>query len=244
MKRLLIDRNSWRILDATQESLAARHYKYAGSIWHHRGVSDIHTEERSEHCMRCTIEKIGRRDGPRRLLHGHAQHAQMQFDLRDSSFMTTKDSQTPIDSRLRETLTNSFGVPAWFWTKKSQEASGYWYCNDSEAVAGSSSKSSRHVSVFRFIIKYSTGAPWAASEPGRADSYDWHRMSFATLWCPSASKAALLCIDLPAALEKNISQALLDLSSDHGLISHPFAYHEVILEHVIDVYDQGERIDH
>ncbi|CZT19440.1 uncharacterized protein RCC_05291 [Ramularia collo-cygni] len=155
-------------------------------------------------------------------------------------FVNTKDSQVPIDSRLREALATSFGVPAWFWTKKSQEASGYWYYNNSsDNTAGNSAPRPRHISVFRFIIKYSTGAPWAAHEPGRADSYDWHRMSFVTLYRPSTSTATLLCIDVPAALEKNIQQALMDMNSNDVLLSHPFAYHELILEHVVDIYDQA-----
>lgn len=139
-----------------------------------------------------------------------------------------------MDSRLRGSLTAAFGIPAWFWNRKSQEASGYWYYNSSASNARSPNTSPRHVSVCRFIIKYST------HEPGRADSYGWHRLSFVTQWCPRTSKAALICVDLPVALEKHIQQALMDLPSNEGLLSHPFAYHGVILEHVIDIYDQGK----
>jgi hypothetical protein len=134
-----------------------------------------------------------------------------------------------MDTRLRGSLTTAFGIPAWFWTRKSQEASGYWYYNARSPIT-----SPQHVSVCRFIIKYST------REPGRADSYGWHRLSFVTQWCPRTSRAVLICVDLPAALEKHIQQAVMDLASNEGLLSHPFAYHQVILEHVIDIYDQGK----
>lgn len=68
-------------------------------------------------------------------------------------------------------------------------------------------------------------------------SYQWHELGFFTQWRPSTGMV-VLCFDLPSSLQDTIRKALLESSTPIPL-SHPFALHAILLEHIVNLYNRA-----
>lgn len=116
---------------------------------------------------------------------------------------------------------------------KDQDSNGYFY---GRSLRGNQSGPDKHVTVFRFMIKYVVKAT-PTRGPIPTISYDWHILTFVTHW-ESEGKARLLCFNSPQALKDMIKESLSDAAIS-DLIAHPFAFLAVALEHVAELYDQA-----
>lgn len=136
------------------------------------------------------------------------------------SFISIARVQSPGAVDPQERLATEFRIPSWFWSAKVQDASGYFYGNSSSTAV---------VTVFHFLIKYVTGN---GSTP---TTYGWHTPSFITTWRPSG-EIVLLCFNFPLEIQESFKNALAK-SPIADLQSHPFAFHSLILDYIIDLHD-------
>ncbi|KAK4497465.1 hypothetical protein PRZ48_011916 [Zasmidium cellare] len=132
-------------------------------------------------------------------------------------------------------LSAAFRIPQWLWITKDQDSNGYFYGRTLASRDQNSSK--RHVSVFRFMIKYVTKVVPKKSRPIPDISYDWHILTFVTYW-EQGGVARMLCFNSPPQLKQMIEQSLGEASTE-VLLAHPFAFHAIVLEHVAELYDQA-----
>ncbi|KAF2169606.1 hypothetical protein M409DRAFT_52133 [Zasmidium cellare ATCC 36951] len=118
---------------------------------------------------------------------------------------------------------------------KEQDSNGYFYGRTLAPRGQTSTK--RHVTVFRFMIKYVTKVFPKEFRPIPDISYDWHILTFVTYW-EEGEVARLLCFNSPLQLKQMIEHSLREAIID-DLLAHPFAFHAIVMEHVAELYDQA-----
>jgi hypothetical protein len=94
-------------------------------------------------------------------------------------------------------------------------------------------------SIGRFLIKEPAKRPVPPVNAVYSTniSYEWHKLRFFTSWRPS-NNSVILCFDLPPSLRQSLSTSLKDPVYQLRL-EDPFAFHSLLIEEVIVLYDDA-----
>ena len=174
------------------------------------------------------------------------------------SFLSSDTFKEP--SWRRQTLSERYQIPEWFWTTTCSGLNGCFGCENLYGDEAELRGHSRYiwarsdwrwrydwchygyrfkdwpvwlVTWFRFFIKQLAGYSSYASDP----KYTWHEMGFFTRWL-SSGIGSVVCFDIPASSQKRMIDALGFLSQD-DIATDAYAFHMLIADEAIKLYDDS-----
>ncbi|KAK8905624.1 hypothetical protein QC760_005546 [Botrytis cinerea] len=135
-----------------------------------------------------------------------------------------------IHLKLDKQLSDRFIIPDSFWDSVSQEASGFFKCQESRSV---DDVLEAYTTLFRVLIKQPNTGPSSCKSNGIL--YTWHKFTFLTSWLPS-NKLVVLCFDLPPPFQNTLIASLIN-SSTHLEMRDPYSIHVLLLWEITKLFD-------
>jgi len=151
--------------------------------------------------------------------------------------VTTSELPREENELGQELLSNRFGLPSWFWTVPTQEASGFFHAryiqqpNESKPDVVQQPCGFKEVHITsRFLIKHYRNPNHAKVAKPADITYYWERLSFFCRW-RSSDQSEVLCF-LPAGSQSRFKQFAFEDNIDITP-SSPFTPHTNALKHVV-----------
>ncbi|KAJ8063444.1 hypothetical protein OCU04_008661 [Sclerotinia nivalis] len=138
--------------------------------------------------------------------------------------------KTLIHFKLDKQLSDRFMIPNSFWDSVSQEASGFFRCQESRNVDDTLEV---HTTIFRVLIKQPNVGPSSCKNNGIL--YTWHNFTFLTSWLPS-NKLIVLCFDLPSPFQNTLTASLINPSTRLEM-RDPYSIHVLLLWEITKLFD-------
>ncbi|KAG4034504.1 hypothetical protein MFRU_003g04640 [Monilinia fructicola] len=135
-----------------------------------------------------------------------------------------------IHLKLDKQLSDRFMIPNSFWDSVSQEASGFFRCQESRNV---DDVLEAYTTLFRVLIKQPDVGSSRCNNGGIL--YTWHKFTFLTSWLPS-KKLVVLCFNLPHPFQNTLTSSLIN-SLIHLEMRDPYSIHVILLWEMTKLFD-------
>ncbi|PHH92863.1 hypothetical protein CDD83_4285 [Cordyceps sp. RAO-2017] len=150
----------------------------------------------------------------------------------DIFFLPGIESGPVKDAQFRQTVSDAFAIPSFFWSRACREANGFCSRNQ-DALPHYSGQA--YSTSSRFLIK-------EIIPRGPEYGYDWQYMAFASLWyrpAPNAEESlVLLCFDLSAKMRGLVTAAFQE-SNPASWRDCPFGCYAVLAGVIAKCFDDA-----
>lgn len=136
---------------------------------------------------------------------------------------------------VRDRLSQTYGIPARYWSKLCQDANGYF--STSRPKPSNKDDAAAVRTELRLLSKKNIKDPDQEPNSKAGIDYVWDLLGFFTAWTPQTG-TQLLCFDSPMRVRKLIVESIKSYELA-DLTGWPFAIHEALFKALVPHYDEA-----